>query len=80
MNGVSDVASQFPRVNPSCLIHVLTTGSSYVNIYGKIIKAKHIADNERELCISFANICSTIGITLASVWILIMDNTFLARD
>eukprot|EP00042_Codosiga_hollandica_P031417 m.191207 g.191207 ORF g.191207 m.191207 type:complete len:316 (+) comp53635_c0_seq2:782-1729(+) len=54
-------------------------GASYVNIYAQIISNRKVQQSDREICVSFSTICSSLGITLASTFIILMDNTFLAN-
>ncbi|EGG21501.1 Batten's disease protein Cln3 family protein [Cavenderia fasciculata] len=56
----------------------LLGGASYVNVFYLILHDKKIPDEDREVCINYAALLVTVGITLASCFILIMDHTFLA--
>ncbi|KYQ94309.1 hypothetical protein DLAC_04607 [Tieghemostelium lacteum] len=56
----------------------LLGGASYVNVFYLILHDKKIPDEDRELCINYAALLVTLGITAASCFILIMDHTFLS--
>jgi len=55
----------------------LLGGGSYVNIFYLVLNDPKIAPIDRELCVNITAIFVNVGITLSSVFILIMDNTFL---
>jgi len=55
----------------------LLGGASYVNAFYLILHDKKIPNEDRELCINYAALLVTVGITSASCFILIMDHTFL---
>eukprot|EP01132_Coremiostelium_polycephalum_P009914 gene9914-12157_t len=57
----------------------LLGGASYVNTFYLILHDKKIPDEDRELCINYAALLVTFGITSAACFILIMDHTFLAH-
>ena len=56
------------------------TGASYVNCYYLILNTKSIPEKDRELCVNFGNFAVTLGITLACVFVLLIDNTFLSSS
>ncbi|EGC31709.1 hypothetical protein DICPUDRAFT_156403 [Dictyostelium purpureum] len=56
----------------------LLGGASYVNVFYLILHDKKIPDEDREICVNYAALLVTLGITLASCFILVMDHTFLA--
>ncbi|KAK5579952.1 hypothetical protein RB653_009641 [Dictyostelium firmibasis] len=58
----------------------LLGGASYVNVFYLILHDKKIPDEDRELCVNYAALLVTVGITLAACFILIMDHTFLASE
>ncbi|KAN0037859.1 hypothetical protein ACTA71_000030 [Dictyostelium dimigraforme] len=58
----------------------LLGGASYVNVFYLILHDKKIPDEDRSLCVNYAALLVTIGITLAACFILIMDYTFLASE
>ncbi|GAM25239.1 hypothetical protein SAMD00019534_084140, partial [Acytostelium subglobosum LB1] len=55
----------------------LLGGASYVNVFYLILHDKRIPNEDREVCINYAALLVTLGITLASVFILVMDHTFM---
>eukprot|EP01113_Clastostelium_recurvatum_P040021 TRINITY_DN6178_c0_g1_i4.p1 TRINITY_DN6178_c0_g1~~TRINITY_DN6178_c0_g1_i4.p1 ORF type:complete len:443 (-),score=104.66 TRINITY_DN6178_c0_g1_i4:40-1341(-) len=58
----------------------LLGGASYVNVFYLILHDKTTPDKDRELCVNWAAIFINLGITAASVFILIMSNSFLKND
>ncbi|KAN0023595.1 hypothetical protein ACTFIV_007982 [Dictyostelium citrinum] len=58
----------------------LLGGASYVNIFYLILHDKKIPNEDRELCINYAALLVTVGITLAACFILLMDHTFLLSE
>ncbi|KAM9994699.1 hypothetical protein ACTFIY_000897 [Dictyostelium cf. discoideum] len=58
----------------------LLGGASYVNVFYLILHQKNIPNEDRELCINYAALLVTVGITLAACFILVMDYTFLASE
>eukprot|EP00042_Codosiga_hollandica_P026296 m.123240 g.123240 ORF g.123240 m.123240 type:complete len:426 (+) comp52150_c0_seq2:55-1332(+) len=65
---------------PLMFVTGLFGGSSYVNIYYLILNTDKIPEKDREMCVNFASISVTLGITLACLFILLIDNTFLASS
>jgi hypothetical protein len=55
----------------------LLPGASYVNIYYQLLHSDTIPERDREFCVNLAALCVTGGITLSSIFIIMMDNTFL---
>ncbi|EFA84092.1 Succinyl-diaminopimelate desuccinylase [Heterostelium album PN500] len=58
----------------------LLGGASYVNVFYLILHDKKIPDEDREVCINYAALLVTFGITMASVFILIMNHTFMKNE
>jgi len=58
----------------------LLGGGSYVNIFYLVLNDPQITSLDRELCINITAIFINVGITLASMFILVMDNTFLKHQ
>ena len=56
----------------------LLGGASYVNIFYLFLHTRRIPDKDREFCINLGAISAIIGITFACLYILLMDNTYLA--
>eukprot|EP01135_Chromosphaera_perkinsii_P003176 Nk52_evm65s236 gene=Nk52_evmTU65s236 len=56
----------------------LMGGGSYVNIFYLLINNKNITSKDKDLCVNITAIMNTLGITLACVFVLLADNTFLA--
>ena len=46
-----------------------------MNVFYLLLQADHIPDEDRELCINFAAIFQTLGITAASLFDVGMDKT-----
>lgn len=55
----------------------LLGGASYVNIFYRFLHDDNFLERDRELCINLATIWITAGITLASLFTILMDNTWL---
>lgn len=56
----------------------LLGGASYVNVFHQLLKGKQIPDGDREFTIQLAALFGpTLGITLASILIIVLDQTFL---
>ncbi|GAM26428.1 hypothetical protein SAMD00019534_096030, partial [Acytostelium subglobosum LB1] len=55
----------------------LLGGAAYVNVFYLILNDKRIPEEDREVCINYAALLTTLGITLASCFILIMDHTWM---
>lgn len=58
----------------------LLGGGSYVNIFYLVLNDPLIAPIDRELCVNITAIFVNVGITLSSMFILLMDNTFLKHQ
>jgi len=58
----------------------LLGGGSYVNIFYLVLNDPKIDSLDRELCVNITAIFINVGITLSSVFILVMDNTFLKHQ
>ncbi len=58
----------------------LLGGGSYVNIFYLVLHDPNISPLNRELCVNITAIFINVGITLASAFILVMDNTFLEKN
>jgi len=69
------VWAQFPL-----MVYVgLLGGASYVNVFYLILHDKTIRERDKELCVNITAFASTFGITFASLFVLLMDATFLAH-
>lgn len=55
----------------------LLGGASYVNTFYLLLRDPKIPVADRELSVNLAAFAITLGITLASVFIIFMDQTFL---
>lgn len=55
----------------------LLGGASYVNVFYRLLHDDDIPEEDRELCINLAAIVTTAGITLSSLFTLLIDATFL---
>jgi len=58
----------------------LLGGGSYVNIFYLVLNDPNITSLDRELCVNITAIFVNVGITLSSVFILIMDHTFIKSN
>lgn len=58
----------------------LLGGGSYVNIFYLVLNDPLIDKSDRELCVNITAIFVNVGITLSSMFILVMDNTFLKHQ
>eukprot|EP01111_Echinosteliopsis_oligospora_P010879 TRINITY_DN3463_c0_g1_i2.p1 TRINITY_DN3463_c0_g1~~TRINITY_DN3463_c0_g1_i2.p1 ORF type:complete len:423 (+),score=87.72 TRINITY_DN3463_c0_g1_i2:71-1339(+) len=56
----------------------LLGGASYVNVFYLVLNDPKIPDKDRELCVNLTAIFTNVGITLSSVFIIIMNKTFLS--
>jgi battenin len=56
----------------------LLGGASYVNIFYLILHDEDTSDADKELCVNICAFASTFGITFSSLFVLLMDATFLA--
>jgi len=56
----------------------LLGGASYVNIFYLILHDNTINEKDKELCVNIVAFASTFGITFASLFVLLMDATFLS--
>lgn len=63
---------------PQMVFVGLLGGASYVNVFYILLHDHKIPERDREFCINLAAMSSTIGITLAACFILIVDTTFLS--
>jgi hypothetical protein len=52
-------------------------GASYVNIFYQLLHTPRLPEKDREFSINLAAMSVTAGITLSSIFILVVDNTFL---
>lgn len=56
----------------------LLGGAAYVNVFHQLLKGKHIPDEDREFTIQLAALFGpTLGITLAAILIIVLDQTVL---
>lgn len=56
----------------------IAPGAAYVNIFYLLLNDTKIGEKkDREICINIAAIAINVGITLSSLFVLLMDNTFL---
>jgi battenin len=55
----------------------LLGGAAYVNIFYQLLHTPRIPEKDREFCINITALANNLGITLACVFILAADNTFL---
>ena len=67
-----------PPITHHLYIILITNSRRYVNVFHLLLKDKRIADKDREFTINLAALFGpTLGITLASICILLLDNFFL---
>jgi len=55
----------------------LLGGAMYVNVFYLVLHDEKISDEDRELCINIVAIFITMGIIVASAFVILADNTFL---
>ena len=60
-------------------LHLSAPGAAYVNIYYLLLQSKTYPEKDRELCVNLTGLWVTAGITCSCIFILMMDNTFLAH-
>lgn len=58
----------------------LLGGAAYVNVFYQLLNDESIQENDRELCVNIAAIAINVGITLSSVFTLIMDETIFKEN
>eukprot|EP01090_Pellita_catalonica_P011180 TRINITY_DN22712_c0_g1_i1.p1 TRINITY_DN22712_c0_g1~~TRINITY_DN22712_c0_g1_i1.p1 ORF type:complete len:275 (-),score=32.52 TRINITY_DN22712_c0_g1_i1:167-949(-) len=54
----------------------LLGGAMYVNVFYLLLHDSKIPEADRELCVNLTALAITVGITIAALFILMMDNTF----
>jgi battenin len=67
------IAAQIPLM----IFVGLLGGASYVNVFYNLLNDDIYPDKDRELIVNMAAVCINLGIVLASVFIIVMDATFL---
>ena len=55
----------------------LMGGCSYVNVVFNILEKKDVGKAEKELAMNICTCFNDVGVLLASIFVLIMDNTFM---
>ena len=51
-----------------------------MNVFYQLLNDESIQENDRELCVNIAAIAINVGITLSSVFTLIMDETIFKEN